>query len=653
MSHPDSPSALLRTTLGVLGFAAALAVAPEARAASPELDLRRFQPPTHPEGLTSVEPTSTPGRGEWNLAGFFSYAYRAVEVPDGSGGEIVPVRHQLSADLVGGIGLGDRLGLGLSMPFILYQDGEPAPSGGDALPHSALGDLGVVARATLVPQGSLGGAGFAVLGRISFPTGNPSSYAAEGQITSELRLLFELGVLGSSLRAMAGARVRENERSFAGEAFGHDLPFGLGLVLKPQTFGWDKEGKWLWSLDAHGAVALTPSFAAPDQSPVLLALAARRAFGDAFGTIGVELPLGGGIGQPLVRAFVAAGIAPRVHDVDSDGIPDAKDICAELAEDRDGFEDGDGCPEFDNDGDGVPDGDDRCPRALEDVDDYADLDGCPDLDDDADGIPDQKDACPREPGLAANDPKHNGCPARDRDIDGIPEPGDRCPQKAEDRDGFQDDDGCPDLDDDEDGVPDREDTCPRVKGAARSDPALNGCPSPDRDGDTFDDALDRCPEAPETFDGVEDRDGCPDADAGKPPRPLAELRPARVPNGGRFQLELKGKIEFEADASGVRLSARSDAQVRAIAAVLNAHPEVVLMVAVRPLGRSAADEQQALTRSFALVDALRNLTHRDEVAETIGFAAVQRVKGALQPSGLGFLVLAPLAASAAPAGAKP
>ena len=53
----------------------------------------------------------------------------------------------------------------------------------------------------------------------------------------------------------------------------------------------------------------------------------------------------------------------------------------------------------------------------------------------------------------------------------------------------------------------------------------------------------------------------------------------------------------------------------------------------------------ALTRSFVVVDALRTLTHRDEAAETIGWAAVERVRGATQPSGIGFLVLLPVAAA--------
>jgi hypothetical protein len=77
------------------------------------------------------------------------------------------------------------------------------------------------------------------------------------------------------------------------------------------------------------------------------------------------------------------------------------------------------------------------------------------------------------------------------------------------------------------------------------------------------------------------------------------------------------------------------------------------MVAVKPRGASPAEEQRALTRSFALVNQLRLFTHRDEVAETIGWSALGRVKGAAQPDGLGFLVLAPAGSRPGDAGAPP
>lgn len=66
------------------------------------------------------------------------------------------------------------------------------------------------------------------------------------------------------------------------------------------------------------------------------------------------------------------------RDSDGDGVPDAFDHCPDLAEDMDGFEDGDGCPEADNDNDGVLDVADRCPLLAEVKNGFKDDDGCPD-----------------------------------------------------------------------------------------------------------------------------------------------------------------------------------------------------------------------------------------------------------------------------------
>jgi outer membrane protein OmpA-like peptidoglycan-associated protein len=79
-------------------------------------------------------------------------------------------------------------------------------------------------------------------------------------------------------------------------------------------------------------------------------------------------------------------------------------------EDRDDFEDEDGCPDPDNDKDDVLDDADECINEPEDRDEFRDEDGCPDPDNDLDGIKDLKDLCPNEPetrnGIADND----GCP---------------------------------------------------------------------------------------------------------------------------------------------------------------------------------------------------------------------------------------------------
>ncbi len=129
------------------------------------------------------------------------------------------------------------------------------------------------------------------------------------------------------------------------------------------------------------------------------------------------------------------------NDADRDGVPDKIDQCPNAAEDRDGYNDGDGCPDPDNDGDGLLDAVDACPNLAEDFDGWRDTDGCPDLDNDGDGVPDARD---------------------------------KCPDAAEDINGFQDNDGCPDQDTDSDGVPDLRDKCPGTEADSLVD--KDGCP---------------------------------------------------------------------------------------------------------------------------------------------------------------------------------
>ncbi|HSS39908.1 MAG TPA: OmpA family protein, partial [Polyangia bacterium] len=95
-------------------------------------------------------------------------------------------------------------------------------------------------------------------------------------------------------------------------------------------------------------------------------------------------------------------------DADGDGIADNVDKCPNDPEDKDGFQDADGCPDPDNDADGIPDKADKCPNEPEDKDNFEDADGCPDPDNDKDGVLDAADKCPNDPGPADN----NGCPKK-------------------------------------------------------------------------------------------------------------------------------------------------------------------------------------------------------------------------------------------------
>jgi outer membrane protein OmpA-like peptidoglycan-associated protein len=176
--------------------------------------------------------------------------------------------------------------------------------------------------------------------------------------------------------------------------------------------------------------------------------------------------------------YYTLGAIPK--DTDGDGIIDKTDKCLTEKEDKDGWQDTDGCPDPDNDGDGILDGDDKCVDQAEVKNGLKDEDGCPDGDKDGDKIEDGDD---------------------------------KCPDKAENVNGFEDSDGCPDdPDTDKDGIVDSKDKCPKEPETKNGFEDTDGCPDkePDTDKDGFVDSKDKCPKEPENVNSYQDDDGCPD-----------------------------------------------------------------------------------------------------------------------------------------------
>jgi OOP family OmpA-OmpF porin len=246
--------------------------------------------------------------------------------------------------------------------------------------------------------------------------------------------------------------------------------------------------------------------------------------------------LGGGVGYlkgyqaANERGFLGFIFEPSIGDRDGDGIKDDVDKCPDDPEDRDGFQDEDGCPDPDNDQDGILDKNDACPNDPETKNGIADEDGCPDG---VDG---------------------------DRDHDGIKDSKDKCPDDPEDKDGFEDLDGCPDPDNDKDGILDKDDSCPNDPEDKDGFQDEDGCPDPDNDKDGILDHDDKCPDKPETFNGFEDEDGCPDK--------------GKVIIEGNTLVILE-KIQF--DYNSAKIKNESMPIIDQVAATLKAHPEFTLL----------------------------------------------------------------------------
>jgi outer membrane protein OmpA-like peptidoglycan-associated protein len=274
----------------------------------------------------------------------------------------------------------------------------------------------------------------------------------------------------------AGALVDLGERATLGVVFqdiwsevgDDDLPINFrgGIAVNPfgdLTLASDLEktednNDWTWHLGGEMWFEYYPGY-----------LMAVRAGGDNIGRdesdasfaagLGFKIPRWYGIGLDYAfvdeqrdflgeshRFSLNLAFGERERDRDGDGIADVDDECPDSAEDYDGFEDEDGCPDADNDGDGIADVDDVCPDQAEDFDGFEDDDGCPETNDqDGDGVVDTRDKCPNEPEDLDNFQDDDGCPDLDNDGDGIADDIDKCPNQPETVNGFEDQDGCPDI----------------------------------------------------------------------------------------------------------------------------------------------------------------------------------------------------------------
>ncbi len=607
----------------LLAAAMVLGVAGTANAQTlPSVDTRTWRPSTDPNASLVIEPAVTPGPGILSVGGWASYAYHPITLRKAGTDDVAfrPITHTFGMDAVANLGIGQRFALGIDFPVILYQDGDgglpKSVSSVDHVPMTAIGDMGVSMKGALI-RNEGGGFGLGALGYVSLPTGNRESFAGDGSTTVTARLLAEYTLLVAVAQASLGYTFRTDHHTWPSETvggyrFGEEIPWSVGIAIRPGVFGVDPGNRQRWEIAGHGWLPAGPvgPFGTGDigsaaLSPALLAVSDRIELGhyrDAFVLAGVDIGLNQAVGVPVLRGVVSIGWMPREHDMDHDGVKDDVDGCPEIPEDKDGFEDADGCPEIDNDDD---------------------------------GIVDKEDACPNVKGEPDPDPKKNGCPhpaqpvapKKDTDGDGIPDDQDRCPDQPEDKDGFQDADGCPDPDNDGDGISDKDDACPNVKGEPSSDPAKNGCPNPDRDGDTFDNDVDKCPDTAEVFNGVQDEDGCPD-EGGKPLVTIDDKKDVR----------LAKPIKLTGEGNTLDVDPTSMTTVRALALELNRHRDWTLAIGARPAGGDPSKAQlDSLARAFAVVRVLSTLSRRDGVAETVGWDVVKNKPGA--DSGMAFLIL--------------
>lgn len=425
---------------------------------------------------------------------------------------------QLKAELLGSLGLFGLIELGVAVPVVLYQSGDTAPAAGftEAVSAFAVGDIRVTPKVQIIDptaEWSKGfGLGFSL--PLYIPTGSSNSFQSDKAFRLEPRLALDWRHdSGFLIGANLGYQLLRPNRTAANFVSGDTFRWGLGsqipvaekVKILATLFGnvVTEDANVPTGVSADDAERGTPM---EGQLGVQIQMPANL-----VAQVGAGAGLTSSVGSPDFRVFAGLSYTPMDDDTDKDGIKNSVDKCPTDPEDKDGFEDEDGCPDLDHDGDGILEPIDQCPEEPEDKDGFQDEDGCPDPDNDNDGLidhPEMKDKCPDDPEDKDGFEDEDGCPDLDNDKDGIPDKEDKCPLEPEDKDGFQDEDGCPDPDNDGDSILDKDDKCPNEAGVL----AEQGCPIKDRDKDGIPDKEDKCPDKPETFNGIKDEDGCPDGD---------------------------------------------------------------------------------------------------------------------------------------------
>jgi outer membrane protein OmpA-like peptidoglycan-associated protein len=396
--------------------AAAQTTAPEA---GPGLGIERFRLSLDRQGLLDVEAGHGARAGSWNLALWGGYTNDPMVLRQvGSNRRLgALVHHRVSGALAFAYAFTDWLQAGAVLNLVAWQDGARTVPGVPALApqeldRAGLGSLEIVPKLRVV-QAVRGRFALALLPRVIVPLGGGRSYLRDESVGLAPELA--ASVIDGGLRVAAGGGYRWRHessrlldvavgdeifgRAGVGYRFGRGRrglpgPFEVDLTLSAAT-GVDKP----FEQKAQDAFEVLSGLQVDLEAPVTLFAGLGMGIQPAYGV--PDLRALGGVRVAAAEPPPAPRPPPPPADEDGDGVRGAADTCPAEAEDRDGWQDEDGCPDPDDDGDGVADKEDGCPREAGPRENK----GCPDKDRDADGVVDRLDNCPDQ----AGDPANAGC----------------------------------------------------------------------------------------------------------------------------------------------------------------------------------------------------------------------------------------------------
>lgn len=369
--------------------------------------------PTANSGL-QLDSAELRPRRSWQLQAIIdlNVSVMALKLGEQRLGDLIPFRTDLR--IGGSYQLLERLEVAAELPItvlqvhgfhLLNEQGFPQQP-----PRAfGLGAPRLMGRFQILRQSEFPILSLAAVLEARLPIGDSFSFMSDRGLVVSPRLAAERRFGPVRVLANGGWRFRTAPGQYLNLYVGNEFLLGAGAIVELPNFKSFSNNQLIGELNLATATEAPFTFRDAEalKTPIELMLGLRSTVAKHWSLLAA---LGRGLGEAgYGREAFRLVLGVRYEhipepDQDNDGIPDVVDQCPELAEDKDGREDTDGCPEdepiLDSDKDGIPDTADGCPESPGPTQ----LDGCPDRD--GDQIPDIADKCPDEMGP----PDLAGCP---------------------------------------------------------------------------------------------------------------------------------------------------------------------------------------------------------------------------------------------------
>ena len=298
-----------------------------------DINSQIFRPSIGSQDFFGVMDTGLPAQS-LSFDGLLQFVKSPLQYTSPTGGTSDVVGNVLQLDLTGAYRMGS-LRFGFDLPVLLRS------FGGVKDDSSGVGDL-VLDGKWLAVDPSKAPLGVALVGRVILPTSSAGEGLSVADLGGEAAIAVTKRLEGGTQLSMDVGTNFQPSVELENTTWGSQLFVDAGVAV-PMGLRWGLVG------EAHSSFVYESFDAA--STPVELIAGGWYRVGDSLAwklRPGVGFGVTDGIGAPAVRGLLALAYDPIANaplDSDGDGILDSADTCVSVPEDKDGYEDGDGCAE--------------------------------------------------------------------------------------------------------------------------------------------------------------------------------------------------------------------------------------------------------------------------------------------------------------------